>query len=376
MQAGKNGKTRRKYRILVAPLDWGLGHATRCIPIIRALLDAGCEVSLAGEGSQESLLKSEFPEMAFHRLTGYRIQYSRKCRLFFWKIAAQIPSILQAIRKEHRWLRRLVRKQSFDAVISDNRFGLSHPRIPSIFITHQLGIQSPGGRFSEKILGRWNYRYINRFSECWVPDFAGGPGLAGKLSHPSTYPKIPVRYTGILSRFMGPEENSGEPGHLLFILSGPEPQRTAFENRVVNEVSHYPGTATIVRGLPGALSIIPSTGMIKFFNHLPAAELEKEIRRAEWVISRTGYSTVMDLVRMEKKMILVPTPGQTEQEYLAMHLAESYIACTMEQRLFSLDGALRLAQRFDYRFLQNDKPAVLDHAIASLLMKLDKMTDA
>jgi len=359
-----NEKLRRKYRILVAPLDWGLGHATRCMPVIRELLANDCEVWLAGEGMQEVLLKTEFPGLPFLSLHGYRIRYSKSTVGFLFKIIMQIPRIIFMIRIEHTWLKKIVKRHGFDAVVSDNRFGLYHTTVPCIFITHQLTIKSPLGKVGEKILRKWNYGYINRFKKCWVPDLAGENNLAGELSHPGIIPRIPVMYVGLLSRFEKKEcEEIND--HLLFILSGPEPQRTLLENKIVDEISHYPGTATIVRGLPAVTSIIPSTGMIKFYNHLSSEELNKEIQKAGWVISRTGYSTVMDLIRLGKKSILIPTPGQTEQEYLGKYLKQKRIALTIEQNSFSLGLILEEAKAFNYKFFQ---PKTVSNGLEAAVM--------
>src|SRR5678815_787342 len=199
------------------------------------------------------------------------------------------------------------------------------------------------------MLRRWNYNYINRFKECWVPDLIGENNLAGELSHPVNNPGVPVKYIDLLSRFEK-KEGTEIKNRVLFILSGPEPQRTILENKVIDEISHYPGTATVVRGLPSAQSVIPSTGMIKFYNHLSAKEFNEEIEKADWVISRSGYSTIMDLATLQKKSILIPTPGQTEQEYLAKSLWQKKIAFSVEQKQFSLNRALSEARKFDYRF--------------------------
>ena len=369
MAGRESEKLLRKYRILVAPLDWGLGHATRCIPVIDELLANDCDVWLAGEGMQESLLRSEFPALPFLSLSGYNIRYSKNRGGFSLKISSQIPRIIFEIGREHRWLNRMVRIHGFDAVISDNRFGLYHQKIRSVFITHQLHIKSPLGKWSENILRQWNYKYINRFTECWVPDFAGKINLAGHLSHPDTKPKIPTKYLGCLSRLEIDSRKEGND-HLLFILSGPEPQRTIFEDKIIDEISHYPGTATIVRGLPSSSSIVPSTGMIKFYNHLPAKELNEEFNKADWVMSRSGYSTIMDIVKLEKKSILIPTPGQTEQEYLAEYLAGKRIACIIEQNAFSVNDALSKAKQFDYRPIELPNSNELGFAIKELLKSL------
>jgi len=307
----------RKLRILVAPLDWGLGHATRCIPIISELLTEGCEVWLAGEGAQEQLLKQEFPDLPFLSLKGYRVRYSGSSAMA-WNMLRQSSKIIKAIRDEHAWLKEKVEERGFDAVISDNRYGLYHDKIPCVFITHQLTIKTHFGKWAQKLLKAKNYKYINRFAACWVPDYEGANNLAGDLSHPDKKPIVPVRYIGPLSRFdIAVDSPIRSSGHLLFILSGPEPQRTMFEDKIVSDIAHYNGSATVVRGLPGSANIIPSTNTIRFYNHLPVHELNREMSRASYIISRSGYSTVMDITKLQKKAVFVPTPGQTEQEYLA-----------------------------------------------------------
>jgi hypothetical protein len=349
MTEGKDEKLRRKIRILVAPLDWGLGHATRCVPIIKEFLVNNCDVWLAGKGIQEGLLRSEFPHLPFLPLFGYDIEYSKTSYGFLWKLVTQTPRIISSINAEHKWLKRMVKAHGFDALVSDNRFGLYHSNVPSVFVTHQLSIMSPLGKWSERLLQKWNYQYVNRFTECWVPDLPGDNNLAGELSHPATKPSVEIKYIDPLSRFEEKEQQEIKD-RLLFILSGPEPQRTILENKIINEISHYPGTATIVRGLPSTQSVIPSTGMIKFYNHLSAIELNEEVEKADWVISRSGYSTIMDLAKLQKKSILIPTPGQTEQEYLAKSLWQKKIAFSVEQKQFSLNRALSEARKFDYRF--------------------------
>jgi uncharacterized protein (TIGR00661 family) len=335
--------------------------------VIEELLANDCEVWIAAEGAQEIILQSEFPYLPFLQLEGYRIQYSK--RWFLLNILAQIPRIIYAIKKEHTWLKKIIRLHHFDAVISDNRFGLFSKKIPTVFITHQLRIKSPMGNWSEKILQRWNYKFINRFSECWIPDFEMENNLSGKLSHPVAKPAIPVKYIGLLSRFKRKQHETIKD-HLLFILSGLEPQRTILENKIIDEVSHYPGTATIVRGLPSALSVIPSTGMIKFYNHLTAEELNTEMQKADWVISRSGYSTIMDIVKLEKKGILIPTPGQTEQEYLALYLMEKQIAFTVSQKKFSLSDSLEKAKKNNYSIPFIGNSDELETAVKDFLKKL------
>jgi uncharacterized protein (TIGR00661 family) len=369
-------KTPGKHRILVAPLDWGLGHATRCIPIIRELLAQGCDVWLAGEGAQEHLLKEEFPQLGFLHLDGYRVRYSRTAAGLLLSIFRQTNKILSAIKKENAWLKKMIAEYDFNAIISDNRFGLYHPSVPCVFITHQLEIKSPFGKWSEKILRKRNYRFINRFTACWVPDREGENNLAAELSHPVKKPEVPVHYIGPLSRFdfSSPSitGDDGRKGHILIILSGPEPQRSILEDKIVREISHYNGTATIVRGIPGSPSMIPSTNSLQFYNHLAANELNKEMILAEYVISRCGYSTVMDLAALQKKSILIPTPGQTEQEYLSQYLFRKHIAFCISQKEFSLADSVAKAKQFAYHFPEVNTGHILQQVVSNFISLLSK----
>ena len=338
----------RQLRVLVAPLDWGLGHATRCIPVIYELQKQCTDVWLAGEKAQEQLLRTEFPDLPFLPLQGYRVRYASSASGLSLALLSQAPGLWRSVLREKKWLARMIEQHQFDIVISDNRFGLSHHSLPCIFITHQLAISTSMGKWADRLAQRLNYRFIGKFNECWVPDHRDEPSLAGLLSHPRVSPPIPVRYPGLLSRLIRADLQP-EPGTLFISLSGPEPQRTIWENRIVDEIAHYQGRATILRGLPGTGKHIPSTNDILFFNHLPSAEYGTKLEKAEWVICRSGYSTVMDLARMGKKAVLVPTPGQPEQEYLARHLSETGFAPFISQEEFSITKALQAGQRFEYR---------------------------
>lgn len=362
------GKNLRKPRVLVAPLDWGLGHATRCIPVIRELLKQGAECWLAGEGAQEKLLRMEFPILPFITLKGYRVKYAATAPGLVRQLIVQSPRILRRISLENSWLKEVVKQHGFNAVISDNRYGLYHKDIPTVFMTHQLTIKSPLGSWGEQLLQRVNYGYLERFTECWVPDMHGMENLSAGLSHPLRLPPAPTFYIGPLTRFH-PLPQDVVKDHLLCILSGPEPQRTLLENKIIRDIAHYHGTATIVRGLPGEHKIIPSTSMLRFYNHMPAEELNREISKAEYVISRSGYSTIMDLMALHKKSILIPTPGQSEQEYLASHLLKKGYAFTMEQKKFTIQSALHQAGQFNYRLPTFGMNRLLSERVAELLRK-------
>jgi UDP:flavonoid glycosyltransferase YjiC (YdhE family) len=357
--------------VLIAPLDWGLGHATRCIPIIKALEDRGITVIVAAGGPQKILLQREFPGIEFLEIPGYGIRYTGGKGSLVWGLVFWIPGLLKSIRKENTWLEELCRQREINAIISDNRYGFYHKEKYCVFITHQLFIQSGLGNLANRILQRLNYRFIRRFSECWVPDFRGPVSLAGLLSHPSYLPGIPVKYTGPLSRF-GREEKKDFSNPLLILISGPEPQRTLFENKMISELALYKGRAVVVRGLPGVKEEIkmPNT-QVEIHNHLASGPLCALLRISETVICRSGYSTVMDLATLKKKAILIPTPGQPEQEYLGKYLHEKKWAVTIAQRDFNLERSLNTFKEKEYGFPRLPDALFPEGVIREFLNQLD-----
>ena len=332
--------------VLVAPLDWGLGHATRCVPVITRLLEEECRVIIAASGAGKLLLQKEFPDLVFLDPGGYRVQYSRNGAGMPYKLFMQIPKILSVVYTEHRWLNRIIKEYSVDAVISDNRFGLFSKNAFCIYITHQLKIKT-GKRLTEWLARKMHYWFINKFNECWVPDTDKENSLAGELSHPKKLPSVPVKYMGPLSRF---EKSSTEEKYdLAVILSGPEPQRTIFEELILRDLGSVSGNIILVRGLPDSSPLkISFPASVEIKNHLNSQELNQVILRSRLIVSRSGYSTVMDLVKLQKRAVLVPTPGQTEQEYLAEYLSQKKICCCTRQADFSLPAAVNAASGFPF----------------------------
>jgi uncharacterized protein (TIGR00661 family) len=341
--SGFNEKIKQPV-VLVAPLDWGLGHATRCIPLIKELLACNCQVLLAAEGAGAALLQQEFPQLQCLPLAGYRIHYARQGKLLPIKMLLQAPKILYRIYTENHWLKKTVRKYQVDAVISDNRLGLYHNQIPCIYITHQLAIQTGTGYWN-RVLQSIHYHFIKKFQRAWVPDTASTPGFAGQLSHPTALPAN-IEYIGCLSRFKK-MMNAEIKYDLLVLLSGPEPQRSIFEALLLKQLKTFKGKVLLVRGLPGKTQILQATG-IDIKNHLTAQELGAAICSTNMIICRSGYTTIMDLLCLGKKAILVPTPGQTEQEYLAKYLVEKKIFYSHPQKGFSLMNSLQAAANFEY----------------------------
>ena len=232
----------------------------------------------------------------------------------------QIPKILKIIWFENKWLRDVLKEDKFDAVISDNRYGFFSKGCPSIFITHQLTIKADF-LWLEKILQRINYRYINRFTQCWVPDLEGELNIAGRLSHPKKMPAIPVKYIGPLAR-LAKRSNRDIVFKWLVIISGPEPQRSLFEKKIFEVAAKTNDRFLIMRGLPGESANEIFLPNCQVFNHLNTTEMEEAVASCEFVISRCGYTTVMEMLSLKKKSVFIPTPGQTEQEYLAAHLLQ------------------------------------------------------
>jgi uncharacterized protein (TIGR00661 family) len=335
---GKNSYTPlSRPSVLISPLDWGLGHATRCIPIISHLLSLDCTVYIAASGNGYILLKKEFPSAVILRINSYKIRYSRKkiwlpVILFF-----QLPGIIFSIFKEKLWLQSIIKKYRIHAVISDNRFGLYNAKIPSVYITHQLYIKT-GNKFSDYAANRFHNFFIKKYSFCWVPDVEKD-GLAGELSHPQKIPSH-VLYIGPLSRFEKIPEIH-KKYDIVISISGPEPQRTIFEKIVLAQIKETTHQILLVRGLPGEKKrISANNNNVHCINHLPAVELNLAFQQAEIIISRCGYTTVMDLAKLGKKAVLVPTPGQTEQEYLATYLMNKKLFYAVDQDKFSLESAL------------------------------------
>ncbi len=330
-------------RILIAPLDWGLGHATRCIPIIQSLLQQGHLVCIASSGLALPLLQEEFPQLTFFTLPSYKARYARRMP-FMLKVFWQIPYFLWVIRQEHKQIEKLVRAHGIDLVIADNRYGCYSQQVKSIFITHQLNLQMPGAlRWMQGMVNWMNHYLIRRFDACWVPDFPDHR-LSGILSQARS---MPVSFMGVLSRFEKASSQAVSQFDLLVLLSGPEPQRTILEERLLTQLKSYQGKVMLVRGLPGQHPLptqLPAS--LQVLNHAPAQALQSIIESSACILARSGYTTVMDLYVLEKRAIFIPTPGQTEQEYLARQLMQQGIAFSMPQDAFDLQEALRQNRQY------------------------------
>lgn len=300
---------------LIAPLDWGLGHATRCVPIINECLAKGEKVIIAADGAAAAFLKQEFPNLTHIRLKGWRMRY-------FWPLplalALQIPFFGVSILLEHWRLQRIIKRMGVSRVISDNRYGLWSRDIDSTIITHQLYIQLPQWlKLFEKPLHAFTARLLCHFDRIWIPDYADAQkSLSGALSHGGAM-DAEVEYIGPLSRFTADtmDEPSLPVPQVLVVLSGPGRQKRRFAKLILN---HLKGSAKriLVVGAEPNLKYQITDGGVLIINHLPSQELNSLLKLAPHVIARSGYTTIMDLHRIGRCAILFPTKGQWEQEYL------------------------------------------------------------
>jgi hypothetical protein len=302
-------------------------------------------VLVACDSKQKQVLSKEFPAIRYAHLGGYNIHYGKSRAQTLLQICFQIPKILTAINREKAWLQNFLRVNRVTAIFSDNRYGFFSDKTPGIFMTHQLQVISGFGQIIDRFIQRLTYFYINKFTVCWVPDWANKEvNAAGKLSHPLKKPKSSVQYIGCISRLEKCFSNSCTTD-LLIILSGPEPQRSIFESIILDQLKSYTGTAVLVRGVFDNISI-ESFARVNVINNASAAELNSFICNSEIVLGRSGYTGIMDILKLRKKSILVPTPGQAEQEYLASYLHKKRLAYSTDQEKFSLNTAVENCRSF------------------------------
>ena len=350
-----------KQKILIAPLDWGLGHATRCIPVIRELLRQNEEVIFAADRQTAALLKNEFPELKLISLNGYRISYSKWLPMSVTMLL-QSPKILLSILREHRELKKIISEEKIDAVISDNRYGLWNKKIHSVFITHQVMIKCPAWlRFLEPVLYRINKFFILKYDECWVPD--DDQKLSGDLAHRYQLPSN-AKLIGTLSRWKGEKVISTEKKYdVLGIVSGPEPHRSSFEKLLIQQSGKSKQKFLIVSGKPNEQNETVINENLSIVSHLNSKKLLEAITNAATVICRSGYSGIMDLEAIGKRAILVPTPGQTEQIYLAEYLQQKKKHISISQKKFqsqNLPDRINKITSGNFRKENNSLPQIIE----------------
>ena len=356
-------------RILIAPLDWGLGHSTRCIPIIRRLLELNAVPVIGADGGPLALLTKEFPELEYVRIPGVGIRYGAG-RSQLWSMVRQFPALLRGVRMEQAQFERIRRQLRIDAVISDQRSGIRSAALPSVIITHQIFPFTP---LAQGALRKLNLRHIARFDRCWIMDGPDAPGLAGELSHGTAIPTN-ARYIGMQSRVRPDGTAPDRHYRIVAVISGPEPQRTLLEQLLTDRLQHIPGDHLLVQGLPTAAGS-QQFGNLTKVPHLAARELEAQMADSEFIISRSGYTTLMDLSALGRTALLIPTPGQTEQEYLGELHGRTGRFVVQRQQDLDINAALRDLSRIRVTPSPRDQ-ALLDAALKDLadILRCDRST--
>lgn len=350
-----------RKRILVAVLDWGLGHATRCMPIINELQRQGAEVQLAGSGASLALLRQQFPALKAHELSPYSPTYPANTNMV-WAMAGQLPKFVKAIAAEQKELENIVEKEGIDVVISDNRYGCYTKRAKCYIIAHQLNILMPQGwQWMQPIVNRFNHAQLAKFDGVWCP--ANDATFPEKLLQ--GYDKLNMRFIGFLSRMQPMAEEKKYA--IAAICSGPEPQRGLLEEALTKQLSKLAVPSILVAGRVAKTQKSEVKGNLRVVNYMGSKDLNKLMAQSAVILSRSGYSTVMDMMRMGNKAIFVPTPGQTEQEYLAEALMQQGIAYSIPQGELDVQKALKQYDSYAGfgKFVSDND--LLTHAVSSIL---------
>lgn len=334
--------------ILVAPLNWGLGHSTRCIPIINALIEVGFNPILASDGIALEMLRKEFPTLKTLELPSYQIEYAKNGNHFKWKMLRNSPKMIEAIINEKKIVKNWVKEYELVGIISDNRMGVFSKKIPSIFVTHQLNVLTGNTTWLTSKLHQF---IIKKFDECWVPDVEKNPNLTGKLGHLKSK-NFKIKYIGPLSRFTFKEDKIIYD--LMVLLSGPEPQRSILEEQLKKEIFNFKGKVVFINGVIEKEQKVRQIDNITFYNFMNSGELEMTFNKSEKVLCRSGYTTIMDLAKLGKKAFFIPTPGQYEQEYLAKKLKKEGLVTYAKQEKFKIDNLLEIGFYAGLKTFENE----------------------
>ncbi|MBI3510898.1 MAG: glycosyltransferase [Bacteroidetes bacterium] len=355
-----------KKRVLIAPLDWGLGHATRCVPVIKEFLRQKADVILAAGGKPAKFLKKEFPDLRVLKFPGYNITYPRH-RFLALHLAMLSPFIAARVRNERKTIRKIVAENEIDIIVSDNRFGCRTPETYNVYITHQLNVLTP---FGKKAATKFHKKYYELFDEVWVPDVDGKINMSGELGHEEGNHPF-THYVGPLTRFLPQDilESRKQKWWLTIVLSGPEPQRSILEKTVMDECAKFSEEILLVRGLPeGGKKTERKFPHVTIADHMNDDELKENLMASMHVLCRPGYSALCDLSALNITPIVIPTPGQTEQEYLAGYHSQMRHLVSFPQKKFNLGKAIREKAQMNLFGIYADKLA-LERRVRKVLHK-------
>lgn len=309
--------------ILLSPLNWGLGHASRMVPVIKRLRTCNNVVVVCAKEA-EQFLKSEIPDINIIIINELSFKYPESRISLFSLLRLAFIMLFNSL-NEHYKVKKLIKQFDIQIVVSDNRYGLLYKNIPCYIFTHQI-FPFPPHPFEkfQNLFGKILIKYLSKFTKCIIPDFTGDFKLSGLLTQKLPLDSRKFVYSGILSRFEDAENVDLKKRYdYLVLISGIEKQRTVFENEILKKFSDTQKKVLFVRGvfaetLPEKFNDISPSVTVK--NYLTGNELKTAFLESETVICRSGYSTLCDLIALNKKAEVYPTPGQTEQEYLAERL--------------------------------------------------------
>jgi hypothetical protein len=340
------------------------------IPVARKLQEMNNNIFIGSGEEHLALFRSEMEGLTYINFSGFRPGYSRHLPQYFIMLL-KTPLLLYHIILEHHRLKRIIRENKIDIVISDNRFGLWNKNVTSVYFTHMPLIPLPKVFKLIENVGVFLHRaVIKRYTFCFIPDLPGEINVSGRLSHGVRLPDN-VRFTGIISRFISSSETKNDDKygfrHNTVILSGPEPQRGMLKQKLVNLFGKKEPPTVVLEGYPGKEKSSVNSENIIFYNHLSAPEMMAMIKGSEGVISRSGYTTIMDLIALNCSALLIPTPGQTEQEYLAVYLAEKgWFTTTTRKDLDNLVSLPSIRANWSGEIVEKSK-ILLDSALRELI---------
>jgi hypothetical protein len=333
--------------VLLTPLNWGLGHAMRDIPVIKALMDHDHDVTIAACGNTLIALQREFPSCRFIEFEDYPSPYSSG-RFFLPKLSVYFPVLLHAIARERREIERILSRDHYDLIISENRLGVYSPHVPSFFFTHQLHFHLPVSLWPVELFASvLNRFHHNKFDRVIVPDNPPGPlSLAGKLSRPdSDIARSRAYFAGILTSI--PRQDIPRDLDYLVMVSGPEPQRTRLEEILLPMTQELDGSRVVLLGSPQRKCKVTGSGDCSIRTYVTNEEKAALMNRAKFVICRSGYTTMMELAELRKKAgLFIPTPGQTEQEYLSWYYEQKGWFLSKSQYGLDLSGDISTARKY------------------------------
>ncbi|MFP4223274.1 MAG: glycosyltransferase [Phycisphaeraceae bacterium] len=335
-------------RILFGTSSWGLGHATRDLVLIRALLEAGCEVTVVATGPALKVLRGELGERCdYLDWPDMPSTISRSTIGFYVKTISFIPRIFLAWFDEKRRLRKLLRDRPIDVVISDHRYGLVTDAVPCFFISHSPRYIAPWRSwFMETCMELFVAAWLRPAEKLLVPDH-DQRGLSGDMSHKTRFfPREKMVFLGQLSSLSLPDDPPGQDIDTFISISGPEPQRTRFQAKVLGQLGRLKGRTVVTLGLPGRepprVKDVPAN--VEIHAYLGRAEQQRMMLRSRLVVCRSGYTTLMELAELGRPALLVPTPAQTEQLYLAKTLREQGLFHSVKQSELDLSRDIPLAR--------------------------------